>query len=351
MSLLKYIIRRLLVAIPVIFGVMTLTFILSRFMPGDPVLAYLPEGKINWTLYEQLYNELGLGDPLIVQFIRYMGGIFVGDWGFSFSIARGMPVWQLIMLKLPRTADIAIFSIIIASVIGIKTGIISATHRNKGRDTFLRGLTLLGVALPVFFLGMLLQYTLGYIVRIPDPSNPLDTIALFPTTGFKTNTFEDPPFVTGFRILDALFAGQFYMITDYLYHLALPVFCLSFISLASIVRQTRSSMLEVLEQDFIRTARAKGCREKDVINTHAKKNAMIPTVTIIGLGFGSLLTGAVLTETTFGLAGIGQLLIDAIANSDYWVLNALVFFFAIVFIGVNLATDVVYGILDPRIRY
>jgi len=344
MSLLKYIIRRLLVAVPVIFGVMTLIFVLSRFMPGDPVLAYLPEGRINWDLYETLYHQLGLDQPLIIQYMRYLGGIFVGDWGYSFSIARGMPVWELIMLKLPRTADIALFSIIIAAIIGIKTGIISATHRNKAKDTFLRGITLIGVALPVFFLGMLLQYTLGYVVRIDDQ-------ALFPTTGFKTNTFTDPPFVTGFRIIDAIISGELYMIPDYLYHLILPVFCLSFISLASIVRQTRSSMLEILEQDYIRTARAKGCKEKDVINTHAKKNAMIPTVTILGLGFGALLTGAVLTETTFGLAGLGQLLLDSIANDDYWVLNGLVFFFAIVFISINLITDVIYGLLDPRIRY
>ncbi|MFX0009331.1 MAG: ABC transporter permease [Candidatus Hermodarchaeota archaeon] len=344
MSLIKYIIRRLLVAVPVIFGVMTLTFILSRFMPGDPVLAYLPEGKVNLDVYYATKEALGLNDPIIIQYLRYLGGLFTGNWGVSLSIAHGMPVWQLIMLKLPRTTDIAIFSMIIASVIGIKTGVISATHRNKARDTFLRGLTLLGVALPVFFLGMLLQYTLGYVVRIND-------VPIFPTTGFKTSTYPDPAFVTGFRWIDALISGEYYMITDYFYHLVLPVFCLSFISLASIVRQTRSSMLEVLEQDYVRTARAKGCREKDVINTHAKKNAMIPTVTVIGLSFGGLLTGAVLTETTFGLAGIGELLVLSIRNSDYYVLNGLVFFFAIVFIAVNLATDVIYGILDPRIRY
>ena len=344
MSLLKYIIKRLLIAVPVLFGVITLTFVLSRFMPGDPVLAYLPEGKINWVLYEQLKTELGLNDPIYVQYFRYLGDLFVGNWGQSFSIARGMPVWELIMLKLPRTADIAIFSIVISAVIGIKTGVISATHRNKAKDTIFRGITLLGVALPVFFLGMLLQYSLGYVIQI-------DGHGLFPTTGFKTNFYEDPPFVTGFRVIDALLSGELYMIPDYLIHLILPVFCLSFISLAGIVRQTRSSMLEVLEQDYIRTARAKGCKEKDVINTHAKKNAMIPTVTIIGLGFGALLTGAVLTETTFGLAGLGELLILAIRNDDYWVLNGLVFFFALVFIAVNLITDVLYGILDPRIRY
>jgi ABC-type dipeptide/oligopeptide/nickel transport system permease component len=323
---------------------MTLTFILSRFMPGDPVLAYLPEGKVDPDIYYATMERLGFNDPIMVQYFRYLGNLFTGNWGISLAIAQGMPVWELIMLKLPRTADIAVFSMIIASVIGIKTGVISATHRNKARDTFLRGLTLLGVALPVFFLGMLLQYTLGYAIRIND-------VAIFPTTGFKTTAYPDPPFVTGFRWIDALISGEYYMIPDYFYHLILPVFCLSFISLASIVRQTRSSMLEVLEQDYVRTARAKGCKEKDVINTHAKKNAMIPTVTVIGLSFGGLLTGAVLTETTFGLAGIGELLVLSIRNSDYYVLNGLVFFFAIVFIVVNLATDVIYGILDPRIRY
>ncbi|MHA1823697.1 MAG: ABC transporter permease [Promethearchaeota archaeon] len=344
MSLLKYIVKRLLAAIPVLLGVMTLTFVLSRFMPGDPVLAYMPEGHINWAIYKQIKRDLGLYDPIFVQYFRYLGDLLVGNWGKSLSIAKGLPVWTLIMQRLPRTADIALFSIVIASIIGIKTGIISAAHRNKAKDTIARGITLLGVALPVFFLGMLLQYIFGYAIRIDD-------VAILPNTGFKTVTFEDPPFVTGFRIIDALLSRQLYMIPDYLIHLILPVFCLSFISLASIVRQTRSSMLEVLEQDYIRTARAKGCKEKDVINTHAKKNAMIPTVTIIGLGFGSLLTGAVLTETTFGLAGMGELLIDAIRNSDYWVLNGLVFFFALVFIAVNLITDVIYGILDPRIRY
>jgi len=344
MSLLKYIIRRLIIAVPVIFGVMTLTFILSRLMPGDPVLAYLPEGKVNLEIYYATKEALGLNDPIIVQYFRYLGQIITGDWGVSLSIVKGMPVWDLIMLSLPRTADIAIFSMIIAAIIGIKTGIISATHRNKARDTIFRGLTLLGVALPVFFLGMLLQYTLGYVVRI-------DGVPLLPTTGFKTTSYPDPEFVTGFRWLDALISGEYYMVTDYFYHLILPVFCLAFISLAAIVRQTRSSMLEVLEQDYVRTARAKGCKEKDVINTHAKKNAMIPTVTVIGLSFGGLLTGAVLTETTFGLAGIGELLVLAIRNTDYWVLNGLVFFFALVFILVNLATDVIYGLLDPRIRF
>ena len=338
MSLLKYIIRRLLALVPVLFGVMTLTFVLSRMLPGDPVLAYLPI-HFNEEQYQEAIVRLGLDQPIIVQYFRYIVRLFSGDWGVSVSIARGLPVWNLIMISLPRTVDIAIMAVIISSFVGIKTGVISATHRNKFRDTFFRGLSLIGVAIPVFFLGMILQYTIGYLIPI------------FPTTGFKTYTYVDPPFVTGFRLIDSLISGNIYMIPDYLYHLALPVFCLSFISLAGIVRQTRSSMLEVLEQDYIRTARAKGCREKDVINTHARKNALIPTVTVIGLSFAGLLSGAVLTETTFSLAGIGQLLVQAIRNADYWVLNGLVFFFSIVFVLVNLVTDVIYGILDPRIRY
>ncbi|MFX1496618.1 MAG: ABC transporter permease [Promethearchaeota archaeon] len=339
MSMIKYIIRRLLAMIPVLFGVLTLTFILSRFMPGDPVLAYLPEGRVSPQLYRQVVHNLGLDQPIYIQYFRYLGDLFTGNWGISISIAQGLGVWDLIMVSLPRTVDLAVLSMIIAAFIGIKTGVISAKHRNKARDTIFRGMSLIGVAVPVFFLGMLLQYTVGYLVPI------------FPTTGFKTYSYTDPPFVTGFRWLDALISGQIYMVSDYLYHLILPVFCLSFISLAGIVRQTRSSMLEVLEQDYVRTARAKGCKEKDVINTHARKNAMIPTVTVIGLSFAGLLAGAVLTETTFGLNGIGQLLVQAIRNSDYWVLNGLVFFFAIIFVMVNLITDLIYGMLDPRIRY
>ncbi len=339
MSLIVYIIKRFVVMIPVLFGALTLTFILSRMMPGDPVLAFLPVGKPNPELYAYWEHKLGLDQPWIIQYFRYLGDLFTGNWGLSVSIGHGMEVWDLIMTRLPRTVDITLFSVIISSFVGIKTGIISATHRNKTKDAVFRGMSLMGVAIPVFFLGMLLQFLLGY------------QLELFPTTGFKTYEYADPKHVTGFRIIDALLSGELYMVTDYVWHLVLPVFCLSFISLAGIVRQTRSSMLEVLEQDYIRTARAKGCEEKDVINTHAKKNAMIPTVTVIGLNLAGLLSGAVLTETTFNLKGVGQLLVRAIITSDYWVLNALVFFFAIVFVVANLGVDILYGLLDPRIRY
>lgn len=337
MSMIKYIIRRLLVLLPVLFGVITLTFVLSRLMPGDPVLAHLPQ---NFTIenYEAELRSLGLHLPIFQQYIIFLGDLFTGNWGTSVSVAQGAPIWDLVMERFFRTFDIAIFAIIIASYLGLKTGVVSATNRNKAKDTVLRGFALVGVAIPVFWMGMLLQYFLAYQVPI------------LPGVGYKSAGIGDPPVITHFRIIDCILAGDMRLLVDYIQHLILPVACLSFITIASITRQTRSSMLEILQQDYVRTARAKGCKEKDVINTHARKNALIPTLTIIGLNFGSLLTGAILTETTFNLHGLGELLISAIRNTDYWVLNGVVFVTTITFIIVNLGVDIIYGFVDPRIR-
>ena len=342
MSLTKYLVRRLIAIIPIVFGVMTLTFFLSRMMPGDPVLALLQSQGIphpNPTVIAAKRRELGLDLPIILQYFRYLADLLTGNWGDSVSVATGTPVIDLIARRLPRTIDLALFSMVIASFIGIKVGVISATNRNKIKDTVFRGMALIGVAFPIFFLGMLMQYFLGY------------RLDLFPTVGIKSVQYPFPETITGFLLIDSILGGYFYLVGDYLIHLAMPVFCLSFVTLASIVRQSRSSMLEVLEQDYVRTARAKGCKERDVINTHALKNSLIPTVTVIGLNFASLLTGAVLTETTFGIYGIGLTLVDAIEKSDYWVLNGVVFMMALIFVATTLITDIAYGILDPRIRY
>lgn len=338
MSMIKFIIRRLLALLPVLFGVITLTFILSRLMPGDPVLAHLPH-HFTEEMYLDMLRQLGLDRPLWQQYIIYLGELFTGNWGNSVSLSPGTPVWDLVLERFFRTFDIAILSIFIASFIGLKTGVISATHRNKAKDTALRGFALVGVAIPVFWMGMMLQYLIAY--RVP----------IFPGVGYKTPGIGDPPVVTHLRIIDCLLAFDMVLLVDYIMHLILPVLCLSFITLASITRQTRSSMLEVLGQDYVRTARAKGCKEKDVIKTHAKKNALIPTITIIGLNFGGLLSGAVLTETTFNLHGLGELLIVSIQNTDYWVLNGIVFLTTLTFISINLGIDLIYGFIDPRIRY
>ncbi|MFW9829122.1 MAG: ABC transporter permease [Candidatus Thorarchaeota archaeon] len=339
MSLIKYTIKRLFAIIPILFGVMTLTFFLSRMMPGDPVLAYLPAGRPNPELYERIKNILWLDRPLSLQYLKYLGDLFTGNWGLSISISHGTPVWKLIIEKIPRTIDIAIFSILIAGFLGTKTGLISATNRNKPKDTLIRGLALIGVSIPVFYLGILFQYWLAYV------------IGWFPATGFKTRSYPNPPFITGFRLIDSLLSGQLYLVSDYFYHLILPVFCLSFINIASITRQSRSNMLEVLEQDYIRSARAKGCPEREVIHIHAQRNSLIPTITVIGLNFAGLLSGAVLTEITFNLNGLGKLLTDSIYAADYWVLNALVFVITIIFVTLNLVVDLIYALLDPRIRY
>jgi peptide/nickel transport system permease protein len=342
MSLLKYALRRIIALIPIVFGVITLTFVLSRMISGDPVRAILAAAGIPRPaphVYAAMARQLGLDQPIIIQYFRFMFELFTGQWGVSVSIARNQPVWNLVMQRLPRTIDLAVFSIAIAAFLGIKAGVISAKHRNKPADNVVRSLALIGVAIPVFFLGMLMQYYLGHLLKI------------FPSTGYKNFVYEDPPTVTGFYIIDALISNEWYKIWDYLYHLIMPVFCLAFVTLASITRQTRSSMLEVLEMDYVRTARAKGLKERDVINTHALKNAMIPTITVIGLNLAALLDGAVITESTFGLVGIGKLLIDAISLNDYWVLNAVVFFITLLYVGTNLAIDMIYAILDPRIRY
>ena len=338
MSMLKYIFRRILQLIPVLFGALILVFVLSRAMPGDPILAHLPP-VYTPAQYEAEARQLGFHLPLWQQFFIYLGNLFTGNWGYSISINEGQEVWELIWERFPRTLDITLFAVIIASFVGIKTGVISATHRNKAKDTIVRGFALVGVAIPVFWLGLLLQFFIAY------------KLDLFPAIGFKDMRYADPEMVTGFRIIDSLISGQWYIIGDYLIHLALPVFCLSFITLASITRQTRSSMLEVLQQDYVRTARAKGCKEKDVIKKHARRNALIPTVTVIGLSIGGLLGGAVLTETTFNLHGVGELLLRAIIDRDYYVLNAIVFMITIIFILVNLFTDLIYAYIDPRIKY
>lgn len=338
MSMVKYIVKRLLTLLPVLFGVLTLTFVLSRLMPGDPVTAFLGD-RFTPEDYEREFRRLGLDRPIWEQFLKFLGDLFVGNWGVSVSVNRGQPVWDLVLDRFGRTFDIAIIAVIISSLVGIKAGVISAVHRNKPKDTILRGTALIGVAIPVFWMGMILRYIFSFLIPI------------FPGLNYKSPGIGDPPVITHFRIIDCILSGQIYLIWDYLYHLVLPIICLSFITLAGIIRQTRSSMLEVLEQDYVRTARAKGCKEKDVINIHALKNAMIPTITVIGLNFGYLLGGAILTETTFNLNGVGALVVVAIVNYDYWILNGVVFTITITFVIVNLCTDLIYGIIDPRIRY
>ncbi len=355
MSLIKYIIRRLIIMIPILFGVLLITFVLTHMMPGNPYLTFVTHGADSEIYaYEQQVERLGLNKPIWEQFLIYLGTLFSGDWGNSISLARDKPVWEMIAPRFGRTLEITIISVFLSSIIGLRVGVISSTHRNKTSDTVIRFIALIGVAVPIFWLGMLLQYFFGY---------QLDLILgedFIPVFGYKAPGAQNPIVFTSLRTVDCIismivdpvnltvYSDLFW---DTILHLILPVFCLTFVTVAGITRQTRSSMLETLELDYIRTARAKGCQEKTVINSHALRNALIPTVTIIGMNFGYLLSGAVLTETTFNLKGMGNLTMQAIAAIDYNVITASVFLTTFLFIVVNLITDIIYGIIDPRIRF
>src|SRR4030042_4685851 len=312
MGLIQYIFRRLLVLIPVMLGVLAITFILTRLMPGDPVAALLPHNPTPEMIAAK-QHELGLDQPMIVQFFKYFGDLFTGNWGVSFAIYPNAPVWDLIQEVFPRTLDLALLAVLFSSIIGIKTGKISAVHRNKSQDTFFRGSALMGVAIPIFWMGLILQFVFAHIFPI------------FPGSGYRAATADDPTPITYFRVIDFIIYGRWDLLWDYILHLALPAFCLTFITIASITRQTRSSMLEVLQLDYIRTARAKGCAENVVIKKHALKNALIPTITVIGMNFAGLLGGAVLTEFTFNFYGMGMLLIMAIGQSDYFLVSGIIF--------------------------
>ncbi|MFW9783204.1 MAG: hypothetical protein ACFFFB_13060 [Candidatus Heimdallarchaeota archaeon] len=302
------------------FLALYVSFMLSRFLPGDPVLAYLPEGHVDPNLYMQVYRQLGLDKPLIEQFFIYLGKMFTGNWGISISIVRGMPVWNLIQLILPRTIDLFILPFLIGISLGLLFGNLSVKFRHKWSDKLFQILTFIGCALPLFFLGMLFQYFLGYLLPI------------FPTTGFKTYSYPDPPFVTGFRIIDSLLSRQLYLIPDYLYHLVLPW---------SVLTIGIGSLTTLMVRIYL-------------LNLNkSKTRSIVPnsfnSVISIGLFFGFI----ILVETTFGLAGIGQLFVQSIRNSDYWVHSGILFLSAmisVIFLVLSNLLFVGYGALKPRLK-
>jgi len=311
----KYLIRRLLLAIPTLIGVSFFVFLSLRLVPGDPAIALAGE-LATPEIVAQVRADLGLDDPLHIQYLTYMGRMLQGDMGDS--IRSGLPVLDEIELRLPRTLLLTFVSLIVAGMIGIPLGIAAATRPNSLLDTGSMIVALLGVSMPIFWLGLMLMIL--FAVLIPDWLNLSGP--LLPPTG--SGTWQ---------------------------HMVMPVTALAANSIALQARMTRSSMLEVLGQDYIRTARAKGQHERVVIYYHALRNAMLPIVTIIGLQFGTLLGGAVLTETVFSWPGIGRLLVDSIGYRDYPVIQGTVLVIAIGFVLTNILVDVLYAYLDPRIQY
>lgn len=302
----KYILRRILLLIPVIIGVTFIVYTIMYLTPGSPAQIILgeqaPEDQV-----AALEEEMGLNDPFIVQYGRFLGNAVQGDFGRSYQNNR--PVFREVMQRFPSTLKLTFASTIIAVVIGVPIGILSATKQYSVMDSVTMLLALLGVSMPVFWLGLLL--ILLFSVKLK----------WLPSAG--SGTWK---------------------------HIILPAVSLGAGMMATVTRMTRSSMLEVIRQDYIRTARAKGVSERVVINKHALKNALIPIITVVGLQFGSLLGGAVITETVFSWPGVGRLMIDGIRMKDTPVVLACVIFMAVTFSIINLIVDILYAFVDPRIR-
>ncbi|QGU00364.1 Dipeptide ABC transporter, permease protein DppB [Candidatus Syntrophocurvum alkaliphilum] len=330
-----YLIKRLLLAIPTILGVTILVFLLLHMIPGCPAQVMLyPRGTAEEI--EALRVQLGLHQPLITQYIQWLGNAVQFDLGNS--VRTGEEVLNIIIRHFPATIELALAALLIAVVFGIPLGVIAAQKRNSIIDYITTTLSLAGVSIPVFWLGLMLIFVFSVI------------LGWFPVSGRMTMG-ASMPIVTGMYTIDALIAGNYDAFLTALKHLALPAISLATIPLAIIVRITRSSMLDVLSQDYIRTAKAKGLPTRRIIYKHALKNALIPVVTVIGLQLGRMMGGAILTETVFSWPGIGMVVVSSIGVRDYPIVQGIILVIALGFVLINILVDVIYAYLDPRIRY
>jgi len=352
-----YIIRRILLAVPVLLGIVLVVFTLVRLIPGDPCRAALGERATD-EICDAYMARRGLDQPIPVQFVRYLGELVRLDLGDSFR--QGRPVTEMLIEKLPVTIELSLAALTFALLVGIPLGIISAYWHNSSVDVATMIVANIGVSMPVFWLGLMLQYVFAVLAKdsvfaLP-PSGRLAagvTIdPLYVTWGWEVGAFVKGvlDFISNMHVVNALVTLNWEVLRDALKHLLLPAIALGTIPMAIIARMTRSSLLEVMGLDFIRTARAKGLREWAVIMRHALRNAMLPVATVIGLQFGILLAGAVLTETIFGLSGIGRTLYDAITGRDYRVVEGFTLVIALIFVAVNLLVDLSYAYLDPRVQ-
>lgn len=353
-----FILRRLVLAIPVLIGILAVTFILGHLIPGDPCRAMLGE-KATAATCDAFIQRFGLNQPITIQFGIYMGNFLHGDLGTS--VRFGQPVTALLVERLPTTAELALTALIFATVVGIPLGIISAYRYNSVIDAGTMIGANIGVSMPVFWLGLMLAYLFAVLLKdtplaLP-PSGRLTAGAnytpFYVVWGLATNSDTATGlmiFISRLNILNSILTLNGTQFMDAARHLLLPSVAVGTIPLAIIARMTRSSVLETLNQDYVRTARAKGLSEFVVVTKHAVRNALLPVVTIIGLNFGGLIAGAVLTETIFGFAGIGKTLFDGITSRDYALVQGVTLITAVAFVVINLLVDILYGYLDPRIR-
>jgi len=321
-----------------VIGVSLIVFVISHTVPSDPVLANLSQRNIgNPEMVAAFKAKWGLDKPIYTQYLIYLGALLRGDMGLSIRTQR--PVAVDLKAYFPATIELAVFAIVIAVVFGMAFGIISAIKRNTATDRIIRGISVLGASVPSFWLALMVLL-LFYVV-----------LGIAPGPGRLSSRFSAPHTVTGLFVLDALLAGDIPLALDALSHLVLPGVVLGAFTMGLITRTTRSSLLEVLSMDFIRTARAKGLAESRVITRHALGNALIPVVTVVGLGFGNLLGGMVLVESIFAWPGIGRYAYQAARNLDFPAIIGVSILIAINYVLINLLVDILYGMLDPRVRY
>jgi peptide/nickel transport system permease protein len=336
----RFLVKRLLLLVPVVFGVATLVFAILHLSPGDPAKV-IAGNRATTQQVEQIRQQLGLNRPLWVQYIDYLTNLLTLDLGESYIIRKGVPVLTVLRARLPVTLELALFGQVLGILFGIPLGVLSAVKQDTLTDHLTRIGALTGISVPIYWSGPLLILLFAQVLGLLPASQ-------------RISTMYDVPVYSGLITVDSfvygLTGGGFAAFSSAVQHMLLPAAVIGIYGMALISRMMRSSMLEVIRQDYMRTARAKGQGAKITIMKHGFQNAMIPVITVIGIQFGSLLGGAVLTETVFGIGGIGTLLVDAIEVGDYPLVQGTVLVFAFLFTLVNLGVDLTYSYLDPRIE-
>ena len=349
----RFVLHRLVSSIPVLFGIVLAVFILARVIPGDPCIAALGE-RATEQACDAYSQRVGLDQPIWVQFFKYLGNLLQGDLGESVSQSRS--VAEILVERLPTTIELSIFALTLAIIVGIPLGVIAAYKRNSAADVGTMVVANAGVSMPIFVLGLVLQYVFAVTLK--------DTFLALPPSGRLSPGLVATPFyeqwgwsgngvlefISNFEVLNGLLQWNWTLVVDATQHLILPAIAVGTIPLAIIARMTRSSLLDVLGQDYVRTARAKGFGELKVVRSHALRSALLPVVTVVGLSLGALFGGAILTETIFGLTGVGKTLGDSITARDYAVVQGFALIVGISFVFVNLLTDLLYTVFDPRVR-
>jgi len=334
--MLRFILTKLALLVPTFIGVTLLTFFMIRAIPGDPIELLVGERGIAPERHAMLRAQLGLDRPLPVQYAIYVGDVLQGDLGRSIVTKR--PVLQEFLTLFPATLELAICAMTFAVIVGLPIGILAGVRRGRFADYFAMGTSLTGYSMPIFWWGLLLIILFSVNLHWTPVSGRISLMYFFDS-------------VTGFMLIDSLLSGQKGAFASALHYLILPTIVLGTVPLAIIARMTRSSMLEVLSEDYVRTARAKGLSPLRIVGIHALRNALIPVVTVIGLQVGTLMGGAILTETIFAWPGVGKWLVDSVGRRDFPAVQGGVLLVAILIMLVNLGVDLLYGLINPRIRH